>query len=507
MGGGATELKGPDLRAGIHASALSEGATLVGHADGEAVLLARVEGELFAVGATCSHYGGPLGEGLIVGDTVRCPWHHACFSLRTGEPLRPPALNDIPCWSVVREDGRIRVTARKAAPATRAPAASPASIVILGAGAAGNAAAETLRREGYAGPVVMIDMEPDSPYDRPNLSKDYLAGTAPEEWIPLHSPEYYREHNIEMVRLEAMAIDPATRSITLADGSTRIWGALLLAPGAEPNRLKIPVAAGAPLYTLRSLADSRAIIAAAKVGGRAVVLGSSFIGLETAASLRRRGMDVTVVAPDERPLGRIMGRALGDFVRGLHEANGVTFRLGHVAREVLRDQVLLDDGSRLPADVVIVGIGVRPRVSLAEAAGIATNDGILVNEYLETSMPGVWAAGDAARWPDAWSGERVRVEHWVLAQRMGQAAARNMLGAHRPFEAVPFFWSQHYDAVIAYVGRGEGWDEAVVDGDPQQKDFAVTFRRSGRRVAIATVFRDELSLRVEVEMERAARST
>lgn len=503
----ASELKGPDLRAGIDASALAEGGTLVGHADGEAVLLARVDGELFAVGAKCSHYGGPLRKGLIVGDTVRCPWHHACFSLRTGEALRPPALNDISCWSVAHEDGRIRVTGRKAARASRAPAASPASIVILGAGAAGNAAAETLRREGYAGPVVMIDMEPDSPYDRPSLSKDYLAGTAPEARIPLHPPEYYREHKIEIVRLEAIAIDPATRSVTLADGSTRIWGALLLAPGAEPNRLRIPVEAGAPLHTLRSLADSRAIIAAAESGRRAVVLGASFIGLETAASLRRRGMDVTVVAPEERPLGRIMGRALGDFVRGVHEAKGVTFQLGRVATEVRRDHVLLDDGTRLPADLVIAGIGVRPRVGLAEAAGIATDDGILVNEYLETSLPGVWAAGDAARWPDARSGERVRVEHWVLAQRMGQAAARNMLGAHQPFEAVPFFWSRHHDVSIAYVGHGEGWDEAIVDGDPAGKDCAVTFRRAGTRVAVATVFRDEFSLRVEAEMERAARSS
>ncbi|MCI0436674.1 MAG: FAD-dependent oxidoreductase [Gemmatimonadetes bacterium] len=501
MGDG-SELKGPDLRAGIDASTLGEGAMLLGHADGKQILLARANGEVFAIGARCSHYGGPLVKGIIVGDTVRCPWHHASFSLRTGEAQRPPALKDVACWSVVEEDDRIRVTGRRQPRIERTPRASPASVVILGAGAAGNAAAETLRREGYQGPIAMIDMEPDSPYDRPNLSKDYLAGKAPEEWIPLHSPEFYRERGIEIVRLEAVAIDPATRSVTLADGSTRIWNALLLAPGAEPIRLNLAVESGAVVHTLRSLADSRVIIAGAKEGGHAVVLGASFIGLETAASLTRRGMRVTIVAPEERPLGRIMGAALGDFVRALHEAQGVTFRLGHVAKEVRRNHVVLDDGTRIDADIVVAGIGVRPRVALAQAAGVGIDDGILVNEYLETSIPGIWAAGDAARWPDPRSGERVRVEHWVVAQRMGQVAARNMLGARERFDAVPFFWSRHYDVSIAYVGNGTGWDAADVDGDPAQKDCAVTFRRAGRRVALATIFRNQLSLRTEAEMER-----
>ncbi len=506
MGGGAKELTGPDLGAGIDESSLADGELLLGHADGEAVLLARVRGEVLAISATCTHYGGPLAEGLLVDDTVRCPWHHACFSLRTGEPVRPPALNNVDCWSVERAAGTIRVTGRKQVRAERTPAKSPASIVILGAGAAGSAAAETLRRQGYTGPVVMIDQEPDSPYDRPNLSKDYLAGNAPEEWIPLHPPEFYRERDIEIVRLEAIGLDVATRSIALADGSTRIWGALLLAPGAEPNRPGIPIEGGTPVHTLRSLADSRAIIAGAAAGARAVVIGAGFIGLETAASLRQRGLEVTVVAPDKRPLGRLMGETMGDLVRDLHERQGVTFRLGRTAQAIGAGHVALDDGTQIPADLVVVGIGVRPRAGLAQAAGIEVDDGILVDEYLQTSVPGIFAAGDAARWPHPASGERVRVEHWVVAQRMGQVAARNMLGARERFAAVPFFWSQHYDTAIAWVGHGAGWDTAEVDGDPAAQDCAVTYRRGGVRVAVATIARDAVSLRAEVEMERRAGS-
>jgi NADPH-dependent 2,4-dienoyl-CoA reductase/sulfur reductase-like enzyme/nitrite reductase/ring-hydroxylating ferredoxin subunit len=509
MAGGNDELSGPDLAKGIDDSDLDEGASLLGHAEGEAVLLVRTGGEVFAIGAKCSHYGGPLAEGLIVGDTVRCPWHHACFSLRTGETLRPPALQDVARFNVHREDGRIRIAGRSnQGRSPRTPeAAPPRSVVIIGAGAAGNAAAETLRREGYKGPITMIDNEPDSPYDRPNLSKDYLAGNAPEEWIPLHPEAFYSDRRIEIVRLQAIAIDVETKSVALGDGSTRIWDALLLAPGAEPIRLDVPTDDGARLQVLRSLADSRDIIDAAKAGERAVVLGASFIGLEVAASLRQRDLAVDVVAPEDVPLGKLMGRDLGDFVKTLHSEKGVTFHLERTARHVGKDRVTLDNGDEIRADFVVMGVGVRPRTALAQAAGIHVDNGIVVNEYLETSTSGIWAAGDAASWPDPHTGRRIRVEHWVVAERMGQAAARNMLGARKAFDAVPFFWSQHYDATIAYVGHGAGWDDADLDGSPDDRDCAVTFRRDGRRVALATIFRDKQSLQTEVEMEQEVAGT
>lgn len=505
------QLTGPDLEAGIPSAELAEGGMVVGHARGESVLLARVDGRVHGIGATCTHYGGPLGEGLLVGDGVRCPWHHACFSVRTGEAVRAPALNDLATWSVEERDGVIRVTGKArdgggmaaAREAGRAPARPPSSVLIVGAGAAGNAAAEMLRREGYAGPVVMIDGEADSPYDRPNLSKDYLAGTAPEEWIPLHPPEFYEEHGIELVRARASSIDLPGRQVLLDDGTARSYGALLLAPGADPVRLDLPVAAGGRLLYLRSLADSRAVIAAASSARRAVVLGASFIGLEVAASLRHRGLEVAVVAPEEVPLARVMGAELGAFVRRVHEEHGVAFHLGRTARAVGPDSVTLDDGTRLGADFVVAGVGVRPRVELARAAGIETDDGILVDDHLETSAPGVFAVGDAARWRDPRGGERIRVEHWVFAERTGQAAARNLLGARDRFGVVPFFWSQHYDVVIAYVGHAARWDRIELDGDPGARDCAATFLRDGRKLAVATIFRDAESLRAELELERS----
>ena len=500
--GGAAKLSGPDLGSGVPESRLAEGEMLLGHAHGEAVLLARSGGEVFAVGATCSHYGGPLAEGLMVGDTVRCPWHHACFSLRTGEALRPPALNDISVWRVERRDGSIHVSRRTDVRRQREqPAVQPESVGIVGGGAAGNAAAETLRRSGYDGPVTLFDAEQASPYDRPNLSKDYLAGNAPEEWIPLHPPEFYEERGIEIVRAHVAAIDTASRGVTTADGATRQFGDLLLAPGAEPVQLPLS-ADGARIFYLRSLDDSRAIIAAAKDAERAVVIGASFIGLEVAASLRQRDVAVRVVAPEAVPLARIVGDELGRFVRELHEEKGVTFHPGRTVKRAYGQGVVLDDGTEIAADFIVIGAGVRPRVDLARDAGLAVDDGIIVDAYLQTSADGIWAAGDAARWPDPVLGTRVRIEHWVVAERMGQTAARNILGAHDRFTAVPFFWSQHYDAVIAYVGHAPDFDEATLDGDPRARDCAVSLRRRGRELALATIFRDDLSLRTELRWER-----
>jgi NADPH-dependent 2,4-dienoyl-CoA reductase/sulfur reductase-like enzyme/nitrite reductase/ring-hydroxylating ferredoxin subunit len=496
---------GPDLTQGISANDVADGGMVAGQVDGEAVLLARRGDRWFAIGATCSHYSGPLAEGLVVGDTVRCPWHHACFSLRTGEALRPPALNDLPCWEVEQRDGRVVVGAKRPSSGRKsARARGPGRVVILGGGAAGDSAAETLRREGYEGPITVVDPDRDAPYDRPNLSKDYLAGSAPEDWLPLHPPEFYAERGIELRRgPRAAAIDVAGRRVRLDDGAELSYDALLLATGASPVRLAPELERGTPgVRYLRTLADSRRIAGEAREGGRAVVLGASFIGLETAASLRARKMEVHVVAPDERPLERVMGAELGDLIRRLHEEQGVVFHLRHTARGVGQGEVTLDSGERLKADLLVAGIGVRPNLDLAEAAGLALDRGVAVNERLETSAPGIFAAGDIARWPDPHTGERIRVEHWVVAQRQGQTAARNMLGLGEPFDAVPFFWSQHYGVAINYVGHAERWDRIEIEGDLKAQDGAVRFMRAGRMLALATVGRDRASLEAEAAMER-----
>ena len=504
MSDGETPLSGPNLAQGIPLSILADGAMLVGHAGGEAVLLARRGDEVFAVGAACSHYSGPLAEGLLAGDTVRCPWHHACFSLRTGAALRAPALNPIPCWRVEQRQGTLYVRERMSdpPPQPRPPAGAPASVVIVGGGAAGNAAAETLRGEGYAGRITMLSADDGSPVDRPNLSKDYLAGSASEDWIPLRPPEFYRKHEIDLrLRTLATAIDIKGRVLQMEDGSRIAYDALLLATGADPVRLSIPGADRPILHYLRTLADSRAIIAQAAGAKRAVVIGASFIGLEVAASLRARKIEVHVVAPDKVPMERVMGAEIGRVVRALHEEHGVIFHLENSVTSIEAEGVTLKSGEIIACDLMVAGIGVRPATALAEKAGLAAERGILVDEYLETSAPGIYAAGDIARWPDRLSGEKIRVEHWVVAERQGQAAARNILGRRERFDAVPFFWSQHYDMQISYVGHAEKWDKVEVEGKPEARDCKVTLKRSARRLAVITIGRDLQSLQAEVELE------
>jgi apoptosis-inducing factor 3 len=498
--------KGPDLRTGISPSELSDGGTLVGHVGDDEVLLVRQGAEIFAVGASCSHYHGPLAEGLVVGDTVRCPWHHACFSLRTGEAVRAPAFSPIDCWSVEQRDGKIFVTGKRAEarPTPRHPAkGAPDRIVIVGGGAAAFATAEMLRREKYQGSIVMLSNDDTAPVDRPNLSKDYLAGTAPEEWVPLRGDDFYVDNGIDLrLKANVRSIDVRSREVVLADGAKVPCDRLLLATGAEPVRLPIPGADQPNVYTLRSLADSRSIIERAKAARRAVVIGASFIGLEVAASLRTRGIEVHVVAPEKRPMERILGPEMGDLVRSLHEEHGVVFHLEDTPSAVEGERVRLKSGSMLEADLVVVGVGVRPRVELADRAGLAVDRGIVVDAFLETSAPGIFAAGDIARWPDPHSGQPIRVEHWVVAERQGQAAALNMLGLREKYEAVPFFWSQHYDIPINYVGHAEKWDELAIEGDVAAKDCLLRFKLGGRTLAVASIFRDVASLQAELAMEQ-----
>jgi NADPH-dependent 2,4-dienoyl-CoA reductase/sulfur reductase-like enzyme/nitrite reductase/ring-hydroxylating ferredoxin subunit len=503
MGGDQAKLSGPNLSAGIDEATLGADASLLGHAAGEAVLLVRRGGDVLAVGATCTHYGGPLAEGAIVGDTVRCPWHHACFDLRTGTAERGPALNALPCYSVARDGGRIRVGARKPDVTPAVPAAAPRTIAIVGAGAAGDSAAATLRREGFAGDIRLFGADAAPPVDRPNLSKDYLAGTAPEEWLPLRSESFFEEQRIDLaVGARVTGVSLQARELTLADGTTVGWDALLLATGAEPVRLTAPGGDLSHVHTLRTLADARAIIARAKDARTAVVVGASFIGLEAAASLRTRGLDVHVVAPDAVPFARSLGPELGAFLRGVHEEHGVKFHLGQTVASVEARAVVLSSGERLEADLVVVGVGVRPSIALAEAAGLAIDRGVVVDERLQTSAPGVYAAGDIARYPYGPTGERVRIEHWAVAQRMGRVAALNMLGRKTPFSAAPFFWSTHYDAQVSYVGHAESWDHVDVHGALAARDATVAYRRGGKTLAVATLGRDAVNLAAELALER-----
>jgi NADPH-dependent 2,4-dienoyl-CoA reductase/sulfur reductase-like enzyme/nitrite reductase/ring-hydroxylating ferredoxin subunit len=528
------KLSGPDLTQGVELSSIPDGTMLLGHARGEPVLLARRGDEVFAIGAICTHYGAPLEQGLLDGDTVRCQWHHACFSLRTGEALRAPALNPVSHWRVEhwhREE--VRDVARQFTP-VETPVGSvyvqekfggtvyvreklafvgrpsqplatgiPATVVIVGGGAAGNAAAEMLRREGYSGGITMLSADESVPCDRPNLSKGYLSGAAVDESNPLRSEKFYKDHEIDLhLSTRVTTIDTAARQVRLSDGSRHPYEALVLATGAEPVRLDVPGAGLPHVHYLRTLADGRALVASALVAKRAVVIGASFIGLEVAASLRARDIEVNVVGTETVLMEKVLGPEVGNFLRKLHEDHGVTFHLGTTATTIDKQSITLKSGERLQADLVVVGIGVHPSISLAKQAGLKIDRGVIVNEYLETSIPRIFAVGDIARWPDRLTGERIRVEHWIVAERQGQTAAHNILGRREPFDYVPFFWTEQYDFGLAYVGHAEHWDKAEIEGSLERRDCTVTYRLRGQKLAVAVVHRDLEGLHAEIEFER-----
>jgi apoptosis-inducing factor 3 len=501
MGEESGGLQGANFTAGVREDVLEEGIPFLGHADGEAVIIVRRGAELFATGERCTHYGGPLHEGLVVGEEIRCPWHHACFSLRTGEVTAAPALNPLPRWETTRRDGMVYVTRKlddaDVLHAVSHPALEVRRVVIIGGGAAGTAVAEGLRRGGYEGSVIIVDPDADAPYDRPNLSKDYLAGTAQEEWLPLRPDGFLAGHGIERILDRVGAMDTAAKTVAISNGKTLSYDALVIATGAVPLRPPIPGADLPHVHVLRTLADCRALIEKSKSTQRVLIAGASFIGMEAAASLRHRGMHVTIAAPELVPFSQVLGPTIGTAMKKLHEEHGVEFRLGHTVEKITRNAVTLDDGSTVDADLVLLGIGVRPDLSLPRDAGLTVDRGVVVDEFLQTGIPGIYAAGDIAQFRDTRSGEDVRIEHWVVAQRQGAAVAANILGPRAPFTSVPFFWTTQYDVTVNYVGHATDWTHIVVDGSPEARDCGVAFMSGDTLLAYVTIGRDLESLEME----------
>ncbi len=511
-------LEGPDLKRGVSIEKLSDGEIVLGHVDGQEVILARQGKTFFALGAICTHQGGPLAKGLVVDGGVRCPWHHACFDLRTGFPSRPPALDPVDCYAVevsgttatVTRKHPVATAAEQSPESTETGDGMPASIVIIGGGAAGLCAAQTLRREGYAGTITMLSADEDAPYDRTNLSKGALSGDMDVDANDLHPADFYRDNDIDLrLGTTVERIDTVRREVEIAGSLPVAYDSLLLATGAEPVTLDIRGASLPHVHYLRTAADCASLIESAKKAKSAVIIGASFIGLEVASGLRARGIDVHVVGKERSLMANVLGKEVGAFLQSLHEDHGVIFHLDTTASTINEDEVVLTNEETLQADLVVIGIGVRPRIALAEKAGLSVDRGVIVDRYLQTSEPGIYAAGDIALWPDPMTGERVRIEHWVVAQHQGQTAALNMIGRKQPYDAVPFFWTEQQGFSLAYVGHAPGFEQVQIDGDLAALDCTISYCKGGRELAAAFVHRDHAGLVKERAFERliAAQAT
>jgi NADPH-dependent 2,4-dienoyl-CoA reductase/sulfur reductase-like enzyme/nitrite reductase/ring-hydroxylating ferredoxin subunit len=483
-------------------------AVLVG---GKKVLLARVDGSFYATAARCPHWGGPLPEGTLHAPRLLCPWHKATFDVRSGDLLEPPALDGIAAFRVRVEGDDVFVDRSEEPHRGRTmpmyacdPEQDPRVVAIIGAGAAAAAAAEALRQLFFIGRIVMIGPEGHWPYDRPNLSKDFLAGELEAKWLPLRSPEFYEEHTIERLVARVTDLDVSTRTLTLDDGATMTPDAVLIASGAMSRRLNVPGADLPGVFTLRSQEDAEALVAAAAAAERAVVVGASFIGMEAAASLVHRGLDVTVVGPESTPFERILGADVGRVVQACHTEHGTHFALGRGVTHITGDGAVrgveLDDGTLLEADLVVVGIGVQPAADYVRGADMDPDGGLPVDEFLRVA-PGVWAAGDVARYREPHTGSAVRIEHWRLAEQHGRAAAAEIAGRGEPFAGVPFFWTQHFDLELGYAGAGQAWETVELIGDPDARAFTAFYARKGRLVAACGTQRDEIGAFVELIRE------
>lgn len=467
------------------------------------VVLVRVDDDYFAVGGTCSHYGAPLEKGVLKGHTLMCPWHHACFDVRSAARVEPPALNDLPRYDVAVRDGQVVVTlphTNEREPQGKATPEDRRVFVIVGGGAAGNAAAEELRRLGFTGRIVLLSAATTVPVDRPNLSKDYLAGEAEPDWIPLREQDWYAQRDITLrlnTRVEQVEADAHT--LHLHGGERLHYDKLLLATGGIPRTLaSIPGADLDQIVTLRTLPDADRVIAEAESGQRVVIIGASFIGMEAAASLAGgRKLDVTVVGLESVPFEHIFGPEVGRLFQQEHTKNGVHFRLSAEVAAFEGDHgrvtgVRLKSGERLPADFVLVGAGVRPATDFLKDSALSLNDkdgSVLVDSQL-CAAPDIYAAGDIARY-DGPDGESWRIEHWRVAQQHGIVAAGAMLGQSRDVNAhVPFFWTNQWELGLRYVGHATDWDEIIFRGTPQSREFIAFYVRGGALKAAAGVKQD-----------------
>ncbi|GAB4377959.1 MAG: FAD-dependent oxidoreductase [Calditrichia bacterium] len=465
------------------------------------ILLSRVDGKYYAVGAHCTHYGADLSEGVLSGERVLCPWHHAAFSAKTGDLLEPPARDALPCFEVEIEGNDVYVRLPAKVEAHRIPTMVRENhhndkrvFVILGAGAAGNAAAQALRENGFEGRILMITQENRAPYDRPNLSKDYLQGEAEKEWMPLRPQSFYEEYGIHLLmRKRISQIDISRNQITFEDQSTLTYDKLLIATGGSPKKPIIPGMALKNIFTLRSYDDAERIVQASKRATQVAIMGASFIGMETAHSLRHRRLQVTVIAPESVPFERFFGREIGELFLSRHQQNGIQFKLGHsVERLDGKDRVeavVLDNGEKVKTDMVIIGIGIQPATDFITGLNLEPDGSVRVDEYFRAAE-NVYAAGDIARFRDWRGGDYWRIEHWRTAEQQGRIAGANMAGKEQQYRGIPFFWTTQADMHFRYVGHTRDWDEIIYQGRVADKNFLAFYVKNNEVVAVAGINRD-----------------
>jgi NADPH-dependent 2,4-dienoyl-CoA reductase/sulfur reductase-like enzyme/nitrite reductase/ring-hydroxylating ferredoxin subunit len=460
------------------------------------VLLSKIAGEFYAVGGLCPHYGASLDEGILHDETIVCPWHHAMYDAKTGDLKEPPSLDSLPSYEVIIQGQNVVVKLPEVIPDRRVrdmtkhdPKADKRIFAIVGAGAAGNAAAQTLREDGFKGRIVMMTHENSVPYDRPMLSKEFMEGAADEESVPLRSKAFYEEHDIElMFQTEVKRVDIPKKLITFENGKTLAYDAILLASGGVPKLPALPGAELKNILTLRSFQDSKEIVKSAQKASQVVIIGSGFIGMETAHSLTKRNIPVTIITPEAAPFLNVLGNEIGKMFRKLHEKAGVRFKMGSEVAKFEGNEnvhsVVLENGERIEADLVIVGVGVRPATDFLHGIDLLPDGSVAVDEFFSAAQD-VYAAGDIATFPLPHTGEKVRIEHWRTALQHGRVAGHNMAGNKVAYTSVPFFWTNQVDLYFRYVGYAKEWDDIIVQGDLASENFIAYYVKNNKVYAAA----------------------
>lgn len=486
----------PELRipgAAALAAALGDGEMRVLTAGDTEILLLRDAGTLIATQSKCPHAGAPLVEGAVCNHRLVCPWHMGTFALPSGALLEPPPLQGLQTYTI-REAGADLLFNPVPLPAPMPQSSTDHDIiddtrtfVLIGVGAAGTAAATTLRREGFTGRLIAIDPVPDEPVDRTQLSKQALAGKLPLDKLPLDA---FADLNLERRTAAVTSLSAARRQLTLSDGTSLGFDAALVATGGRPKRLKLP--GGDTPFTLRHTEDVRQILATAAEGKHALIVGTSFIGLEAASALTQKGLRVTVVGHDPLPFAKKFGDRVAHALVALHQSKGVTFRLGVEITQLSATTVdFTTEGKpeQVAGDLVLLGVGVSPTLDFEHDLPLAssradTPNGSIATDASLLAAPSVWVAGDIA------SVSGTRIEHWRLAEQHGATAARAMLGSPDPFTGVPFFWTFHFGKRLGYLGHAAKWDHILYAGSVEDLTFLAFYIQTRTVAAVLSCGRD-----------------